>query len=221
MIRTSPLRVAIVEDQGLYRAMLGGLINSHPQVQVVAVARSYADAIATLDPTQLDLAILDVELGDGNGILLGSTLRAKNSSLGILLLSSHDVMNLVLTIPSDEVRGWSYLSKTSSLSPARLIEVMETTANGGTVLDEELIAQSTPRRGSLVAQLSPRQFETLQLVAQGHSNQSIAEQLSLSTRSIEGHLLAAYEVLGLANQHSTNPRVAAVLKFLRETSRVG
>ncbi|NYE96378.1 DNA-binding NarL/FixJ family response regulator [Psychromicrobium silvestre] len=216
-----PLRVAIVDDQDLYRVMLAQFINSHPSAKVVAAASGAQEARRLFSEVEVDVAIIDVELGDGNGVALGISLRRLNPQLSVLLLSNHDVMDLVLSLPRDLIQGWSYLSKSSSLSPELLIRTLIDTANGKTVLDPGLVSRSVPRRGSRMAKLTERQYEVLQAVAEGLSNQAIAHRLKLSPRSVENHLNTAYETLGLSNRDTLNPRVAAVLQLLEETSRVG
>lgn len=214
-----PLRVAVVEDQSLYRAMLGSLVNSHPELSLVSLHPGYVDAVDRIDQLAVDVAVVDIDLGDGNGFLLGRKLRRTNPKLGIVLLSSQDQLPLVLNLPSHERQGWSYLSKTSALSPALIVDVVKQTSRGSVVIDPELLARSTARAGSAVADLTPRQFHVLQLAAQGRSSRAIAAELMLSYRSVEGHLEAIYATLGIAKNDDVNNRVAAVIQFIDQTSR--
>jgi DNA-binding NarL/FixJ family response regulator len=216
----TPIRVAIVEDQPLYRSMLVTLLSAEPDIEVVVVASGAAEARKAIRPGVVDVAILDVVLGDGNGLGLGVSLRKAEPELGILLLSNFDVMALLVDLPENEAKAWSYLSKTSSTSPAVLIDAVRQTAAGGNVLDAELVQRSTPRSGSALSTLSPRQYQVMQLVAQGLSNAAIAEKLSLSRRSVENHLNTIYAALNLGERSEKNLRVGAVLQFLEETSRV-
>lgn len=213
----APLRVAIVEDQPLYRSMLVQLLDADPRTTVAVEASGAAEARRRIIPGTVDVAILDIELSDGNGVGLGVSLRRAAPELGVLLLSSQDVMELLLDLPPDVRRGWSYLSKTTSTSAASLFTAIEATAAGQTVLDPELIGRSVPRAGSALAGLSQRQFQVLSLVAEGLSNAGIAERLGLSSRSVENHLNAVYSALDLPVGH--NSRVSAVLRLIEETSR--
>lgn len=213
----TPVRIALVDDQQLFREMLSSVLGAHPAVRITAVAEGAAQARELIRPGEVDVAILDVDLVDGNGVGLGVQLRRADDRLGIMLLSSQDVMELLLDLPLDVRRGWSYLSKTSSLSTETLVDAVLATARGETVLDAQLVARATPRSGSTVSRLSPRQFEVLQLVAQGYSNQGVAELLGLSPRSIENHLNLIYSVLELPEGH--NSRVSAVLRLIEETNR--
>lgn len=217
---STPLRVAVVEDQPLYRAMLVTLLEAEPDVTVVVVASGVSEARALITPGLIDVAILDVELGDGNGIGLGVSLRRLDDDLGILLLSSHDVMSLLLDLPVDMTKGWSYLSKNSSTTADLVMHAIRETATGGTVLDPALVQRATPRSGSAMAGLSPRQYQVLQVLAEGLSNVGIGERLGISPRSVENHINAIYATLNIESNGGRNPRVAAVLQFIEESARV-
>lgn len=212
--------MAVVEDQPLYRSMLVSLLESQHDVTVVAVAAGASEARSLITPGLVDVAILDVELGDGNGIGLGVSLRTTDPDLGILLLSSHDVMSLMLDLPGRMTKGWSYLSKNSSTTAAVVMNALRVTASGGTILDPELVARAIPRKDSAISGLSTRQYQVLQLVAQGLSNAGIAERLQISTRSVENHINAIYATLDIDAHGGRNPRVAAVLQFIEESARV-
>lgn len=210
-------RIAVVDDQPLYLEMLSTVLAGHPEIEVVLSAGGAAEARTAIQPGAIDVAILDVDLADGNGVGLGISLRRADPAIGIMLLSSQDVMELLLDLPADVRRGWSYLSKTASLSTQSLVDAIKATARGETVLDGELVRRARPREGSLLAQLSKRQYEVLQLVAQGLSNSGVAEALDISARSVENHLNAIYAALEIPE--GRNARVSAVLKLVEETSR--
>ncbi|MDR2454537.1 MAG: response regulator transcription factor [Bifidobacteriaceae bacterium] len=212
------VRVGIVEDEDLLRSMLVDLASSHPELVLVGAAAGAADAKAKFPPGSIDLVLMDVALGDGNGVALGVSMQRANPDLVVVLLSSHDVMDLVVSISSNVARPWSYLSKRSSVTKQVLFRSIEAAARGEVILDPELAERSAPRDGSPVSQLSSAQLQVLRLVAQGFSNATAAELLGLSRRSVENHLQTIYRVLGITS-HDASPRVAAVLQFLQQTSR--
>lgn len=211
------LRVAVVDDQPLYRAMLTSLLRTVPGVRSVVEASSVAEARERLGPADLDVAIVDIELGDGDGIELGRELRRVNPGLAIVLLSAVDGMHRFLRLERAEARGWSYLSKSSSLSVPALLTAVRATVDGRTVLDPALVAARTARRNSPVASLSRRQYEVLTGLASGFTNAAIAEQLGIAVRSVDNHVNALYSSLGLRADGSRNPRVEATLLFLEHT----
>ncbi|MDR1825196.1 MAG: response regulator transcription factor [Bifidobacteriaceae bacterium] len=214
----APIRVGIVEDEELLRSMLVDLVNSHEDMQVVASAGGAAEARDLITPGAVDIVLMDVALGDGNGVALGVSLQRSDPNLIVLLLSSHDVMDLVVSIRSNVPRPWSYLSKRSSVTKDVLYRSIKAAAQGGVILDPELTERSAPREGTAVSQLSNAQIQVLRLVAQGFSNATVAELLGLSRRSVENHLQAIYRTLGITSQDAS-PRVAAVLQFMQQTAR--
>lgn len=212
------LRLAVVDDQPLYRQMLTSLLRSVPGVHGVVEASSATQARERLRAAELDVAIVDIELGDGDGIELGRELRSANPDLAIVLLSAVDAMHRFLRLDRSEVRGWSYLSKSSSLSVPALLAAVKATTEGRTVLDPALVAARTARRSSPVASLSRRQYEVLSGIASGLTNAAIADQLGIAVRSVDNHVNALYAALGLRSDGTRNPRVEATLLFLEHTA---
>ncbi|ROQ15410.1 LuxR family two component transcriptional regulator [Rathayibacter sp. PhB93] len=211
------LRLAVVDDQPLYRQMLASLLRAVPGVRSVVEASSAAEARERLRPAELDVAVIDIELGDGDGIELGRELRAGDPELAVVLLSAVDSMHRFLRLSRDEVRGWSYLSKSSSLSSPALMTAIRATLDGRTVLDPALVAARTARRSSPVDALSRRQYEVLGALASGLTNAAIAERLGIAVRSVDNHVNALYGALSLRSDGSRNPRVEATLLFLEHT----
>jgi DNA-binding NarL/FixJ family response regulator len=161
---------------------------------------------------------MDVELPDGNGFGLARVLRAARPELGIVLLSGHDVMDLLLDLAEFERAGWSYLSKTTSTSRTLLLRALRASARGGSVLDPELVARLAPRRGSALAALTPRQLAALRLVAEGLSNAAIAREMAISAHSVDNLLNAVYATLGVQGNGDLNNRVAAALHLVRDSA---
>lgn len=212
-----PIRVGIVEDQPLFRSMLELTLTGVPGLRVVAAVGTVAAATRALRPGAVDVALLDIDLPDGNGIALGVTLRRSQPDLGILLLSAHDAMDLLLDLPDDVASGWSYLSKTSSTSTDALVQAVRSTAAGRTTLDPVLLDRMAPRAGSSVARLTDRQYAVLRLLARGLSNAGIGEELGITEKSVQNHINATYAALGIDADPARNPRVSAALRLLEET----
>lgn len=211
-------RVSLVEDEAFVRVLLERSLADVPTVQVVHSLSGVQEAQLAIAPRSCDVAILDVNLADGNGVALGLQLQRADPDLGIILLSSHDVMGLFDTIQDEATRPWSYLSKRSTFTPNVLIDAINAAASGQVVIDPYLTHRSTPRAGSPLADLTSHQFRVLRLVAEGLSNAAIAARLGIKERSVEGHLLGIYRSLGIEGT-DTNRRVAAVLAFMRQTGR--
>lgn len=210
------LRVAVVEDQPLFREMLTGYLRSVPDFDVVASVGAVAEAASF--PRDLDVAVVDITLPDGDGVTLGQRLQDANPELAVLLLSAVDRLSALLEIPAARRQRWSYLSKTSSLSVAALVSAIRASASGRSVLDRELVERRRARPRGRLAPLSPRQFEVLALLAEGLTNSAIARRMALADRSIDNHVNAVYATLGLGGDQERNPRVSAVRIFLEETA---
>ncbi len=196
--------------------MLEQTLASTLGLDVVVAAGTATEASRMIRPGLVDVAILDIDLPDGNGIALGVTLRRRMPGLGILLLSAHDAMDLLLDLPPDVAAGWCYLSKNSSTSEAVLVGAVRAAAIGETVLDPALLARMTPRAGSAVARLTDRQYEVLRLLAAGLSN-GIGDRLGITEKSVQNHVNGMYATLGIDSDPKRNPRVTAALRLLEQT----
>jgi len=211
------IRIAIVEDHQLYRDLLVTALDKHENMSVVAAASGSAEARSLISPGEVDVAVLDIELADGNGIGLGVALRRADDKLRVVLVSAQDMIEVLATLPEDERRHWSYLSKTSSTSFDILVDTILKAHAGQSVLDPQLMLRSAARPGTSVGSLTARQFEILRLVATGLSNQSVAELLGIASNSVVNHLSAIYATLGIPE--GNNARVSAVLEFINDTTR--
>lgn len=216
--RPRPIRVSIVEDEAFMRSLL---VRQIGEADDMVVAHDLDGAVAArlaVAPHTTDVALLDVNLGDGNGVALGLELQRKDPRIAVVLLSSLDVMGLFLSVQDETSEPWSYLSKRSTFTRDVLIGAIAAAADGEVVIDPTLVRRSQPRAGTEVAGLTKAQFDVLRLVAEGLSNEAAAAQLHISERSVESHLLSIYRSLGVGGEGS-NRRVRAVLAFLEQTGR--
>jgi DNA-binding NarL/FixJ family response regulator len=212
------VRVSIVEDETLLLGMLEQTFRNTPGVRVVHALPGVTEARLAITPGSTDVALLDINLADGNGIALGLQLERIDPDIRIVLLSSHDMMGVFTTVQDEVKHAWSYLSKRSAFARDVLVQAVIATSQGRVVLDPQLVQRSVPRAGTDVADLTAGQLQVLRLVAEGLSNQAVADRLNISPRSVESHLLAIYRRLEIEGGDA-NRRVAAVLRFLRETGR--
>ncbi|HEY0187342.1 MAG TPA: response regulator transcription factor [Cellulomonas sp.] len=212
------LRVGIIEDEALMRSVLADILGAEPCITVVHTADGAEQGREVITPGSVDVVVVDVDLGDGNGVALAVQLQKADPRLNVLLLSGHDVMDLVLSVRSQVTRPWSYLSKRTSLNRTTLVRAVVATARGQVVLDPSLMRRSKPVTDTRLAGLTESQMAVLRLVAEGFSNQAAADLLGISSRSVENHLVAIYRQLGVSTGEA-NPRVSAVLTYLQQSSR--
>jgi DNA-binding NarL/FixJ family response regulator len=214
-------RIAIVEDEPLFRGLLENHLRRHPRLEVVGAYADGASALASLPDIGPDVVTLDIEMpGRMDGIEVGLALRQRLPGLGIVILSNHADPRFLGALPREVTSGWSYLLKKSVSNIETLERAVEGAANGTVTLDPSVVASMRPKPGGPLARLTPRQREIVSLVAQGLTNAAIAETLVLAEKSVENQLTAIYGEFGIdrrANDSSVHPRVSAVLTYLRES----
>lgn len=214
------VRVAVVEDHTLFRSMLDHVVTSTDGLHLTVSCATVTQARAQITPGSIDVALLDVDLPDGNGIALGVLLCRADPKVSIVLLSAQDALGLMLDLPRDVAGSWSYLSKTSTMDSDALVHAIKVAAEGGSTLDPALLRRMRPRVGTKVAQLTARQYAVLRLLASGLSNAGIAHELEITEKSVQNHVNAVYATLGIDASPERNPRVTAALRLIEETGTV-
>ncbi|MGH2457312.1 MAG: response regulator [Chloroflexota bacterium] len=211
--------VVIVEDESLYRDLLRLALSQHPQLEVVGTFADGPSALAAMANLDARVAILDIDLRSAlNGVQVGLMLRQRWPHLGIVLLSNHGDPQFIASLPAEVIPGWSYLLKKSVSDVTALQRAIEGATVGLVVLDPRLATGMRPRVGGVLSRLTPRQQEILALIAQGFTNAAIAQQLTLSEKSVENQINLLYQQLEVDRGHGAlHPRVKAVLTYLNES----
>lgn len=216
--RLRPLRVAVVDDDALLGRLVADVIAAQHDMVVSQRVTGHREALDEIRPGAADVALVDIVLGDGNGVALAAALQRRDDALRIVLLSAHNLLGVLRGARSDAHQNpWSYLSKRSALDPLDLPRVIRSAAAGRMVIDPWLVRASRHREGSELDGLSRAQLDVLSLLVEGYSNDAIAHDLDIATKTVESHLSAIYRTLHIPQ--GRNARVAAVLEFLRDTYR--
>lgn len=219
------LRIAVVEDEPLYRELLtAGLIARLGGVTVAGSFASGEEILEQLDPAAVDVLLADVDLGAGiDGPHAAIQLRRRNPRLGVVLLSNFAMPGVLASLPDDVKGGWSYLLKTSVSDLDQLALAIRESAAGGVVIDEALTRTLVPQRSGPLQDLSERQIDVLSRMANGWSNKRIADDLFLSVRTVESIVSDIMAALAVPKDvDGFNARVACVLIYLRHSvSRQG
>src|SRR5205807_138995 len=109
-----PVKVLVVEDEGLFRDMLQTALAAQPAIQVVGAVATGEEAVREAERVAPDVVLADIELGPGlNGVEAASRIRARHPETGVVLLSAHRDKQYIASLPAGEARGWSYLLKSS------------------------------------------------------------------------------------------------------------
>ena len=213
------VKVLIVENEGLFRDMLKISLGPIPNMEIVDAVCDGLTAIQTSSQLQPDVVLMDIELGgEPNGIEAGRTIKSNHPDMGMILLSAHKEREYVSMIASDDLSGWSYVLKQSVTDAGALVRAIEGAACGLVAMDQGVVNNMKPRRGSDTAGLTPRQQEVLSMMAKGYNNSAIAENLVLGTKSVENYINAIYQELHLGHNVSLHPRVQAVLTYIRDSA---
>ncbi len=217
---TPPIRVMIVEDEGLFRDMLRVALSNRAGLEIVGAVSDGASAVRMARELKPDVVLMDIELGtEPNGIDTGMAIKKENPKAGIVVLSLHGDKEYLSLVPAEYAEGWSYLMKQSVADLDALTRAIEGSAKGLMVLDPGLVMGLRPRAKSRVDALTQRQREVLELMAQGFSNSAVAERLHLGVKSVENYINAIYQQLGISQDEPIHPRVRAVLIYLQDSRR--
>jgi DNA-binding NarL/FixJ family response regulator len=204
--------VLVVEDEALLRDLVAkNLELAGFEVTTAANAADARRAWKSVDP---DAMVLDIELGDGpNGFDFADSVAKSNPDVGIVFLTNLPDPRFAGRKDREVAKSYAYLSKTKLASGAELVGALEA------VLQERVTdgIRHNLKTDEALSQLSRRQVEVLRLMAEGYSNQQIADARGSSVRAVEGIISRIFDVMGL--QHSTlgNARVEAVAFYLRQT----
>ncbi len=216
------VKVLVVEDEPLYREMLTITLSSDPEIQIVASYSTADEVLANIDQLAFDVAVLDIQMpGSMNGHELALRLRELRPGIGIVHLSNYLEFAFVNAMRRRRMAGWSYLMKDSVTDVATLCRAVKGTLQGDIVLDPRITDHLEARKESVLGQLTEREREILDLIAQGYNNRAIAEKLAITQKSVENAINRVFQKLGIDSAGDQQPRVAAVLAYLRETRARG
>ncbi len=195
-----PLRVLLVDDHQMFREGIRSRLNSEPDIEVVGEAASPEEAVLLIPQVNPTVAILDIRLSDSSGIELARTLRSQWPQLKLLMLTGYDYDQYVRALVRVGIDG--YLLKEAPQE--KLVEALREIASGGTVLPPLIaskVMRSIARNPTTLAdprpdELTIRELEVLELMHQGLRNSDIGENLSISPRTVEGHVANIVSKLG-------------------------
>ena len=202
----SRIRVLIVDDHAVLRAGLRMLMGGQPDMEVVGEAADGEEAVRQIPDTRPDVVLMDITMPGIGGIKAIEKIRRARPETRILVLTMHDVPAYLRSVLAAGASG--YVVKRAA--DTELLSAIRGVHRGRTVLDPALatrVVQGGLRRRSPAGQaagpasvLSQREREVLELVAQGFTNQQIADRLGLSVKTVETYRSRLVEKLGLRSR---------------------
>jgi DNA-binding NarL/FixJ family response regulator len=213
------VRVAIAEDSVLLREGLARLLGE-AGLEVIASCGRAEELVRTVQNTPPDVVIVDIRLPPTHrdeGLRAALEIRARHPAVGVLVLSQYVELGLAMKLLADSAEGVGYLLKDRIGDVQEFLTAVRRVAGGGSAIDPVIVSTLLSRRRSddLLATLTPREGEVLELMAAGLSNQGIADKLTITVRAVEKYVSAIFDKLGLPSARSESRRVRAVLLFLR------
>jgi DNA-binding NarL/FixJ family response regulator len=214
------VRVVIAEDLALLREGMTRLLEENG-FEVVAAVEDADALFHAVRAERPDVAIVDIRLPPGfrdEGLRAALELRRSGSGTAILVVSQYVEHSYAAELLAEAGSGGiGYLLKDRVLDVADFVEAVRRVGSGGTALDPEVVAQLFAARKRPLDQLTPREQEVLELMAEGRSNGAIAETLVLSVGAVEKHVASIFQKLRLAQSPGDHRRVLAVLEYLRRS----
>jgi DNA-binding NarL/FixJ family response regulator len=213
------VRVAIAEDSVLLREGVARLLGE-AGVEVVAQCDNADDLLVEVRNDRVDVAIVDIRLPpthNDEGLRAALEIRADHPAVGVLVLSQYVELGLAMKLLANSAEGVGYLLKDRIGDLDEFVGAVERVAAGGSVLDPIIVSTllARQRNDDPLAELTPREREVLTLMAEGRSNQGIADKLVITLRAVEKYVSTIFGKLGLPSTGTESRRVLAVLLYLR------
>lgn len=217
------IRLVLAEDHYLVREGIRRLIETQPEMEVVAVCEDLPSLLAAIDAHHPDIVLTDIRMpptSTNEGVQAAGHLRTVRPDAGVVLLSQFADPAYALAFLEHGSRGRGYLLKERISDVDQLLAAIREVARGGSYIDpkviDSLVAARARAAASPLGQLTPRELEILAEMAQGKNNAAIAAALVLSERAVEKHISSIFSKLNLTEEHDVHRRVKAVLLFLGE-----
>ena len=213
------MRVVIAEDSVLLREGLASLLeqNGFDVVGTCQTGDELLRQVRTLSP---DVAIVDIRLPpthSDEGLSAALAIRAEHASVGVLVLSQYVEVGLALKLLAGSAEGVGYLLKDRIADVSDFLDAVRRVSCRGSALDPIIVSTllSKQRDDDPLLALTPRERDVLTLMAEGRSNQGIADKLVITLRAVEKYVSSIFGKLGLPSGATDSRRVLAVLVYLR------
>ena len=199
-VTDQPTRVFLLDDHEIVRRGLAGLINAEADMEVVGEASAAAEALGEIRRCEPDVAVLDVRLGDGNGIEVCREVRAEHPDLPCLILTSFADDQALLEAAMAGAAG--YVLK--EIRSNELIVSIRKVASGAQLLDDAEVRMRMRRvrdtEAGMLAELTPQERRIFDLIGEGMSNRQIADELHLAEKTVKNYISNLFAKLGVTRR---------------------
>jgi DNA-binding NarL/FixJ family response regulator len=214
------IRIVVGEDEPIVREGVVRVLEE-AGFEVVGVAADAEDLVRKAGAHKPDVVVTDIQMpptSTDDGLEAAKKIRASQPDVGVLVLSQYLEDRYALELLSGGAEGVGYLLKDRVGDLVIFTDAVRRVAAGGSALDPEVVQRMVdrPRIESPIDELTPREREVLALMAEGRSNQGIADELVVTVAAIERHVTSIFSKLDLHQTPQDHRRVLAVLKYLHE-----
>jgi DNA-binding NarL/FixJ family response regulator len=214
------IRVVIAEDSVLLREGIASVLED-AGFQVVGQAGNADELLLKVRSYSPDIAIVDIRMPPTHtdeGLRAAQELRERHPDVGVLVLSQYVESGYALELLQERAEGVGYLLKDRVSDIKEFAAAVKRVAEGGSALDPEVVSRLVGRRRGEdpLSHLTPREREVLELMAEGRSNQAVADKLVVTPRAVEKHVTSIFSKLHLPAAEQDHRRVLAVLAYLRQ-----
>jgi DNA-binding NarL/FixJ family response regulator len=213
------MRVVLADDTMLLREGVA-LLLGEAGFEVAAQAETADELVEAVGVHGPDVALVDLRMPPtytDEGLQAALRIRAAHPNVGVLVLSNHADVGLAMKLLENGAEGIGYMLKDRVADLEDFADAIRRVAAGGSVLDPTIVSQLLGKRRAEgpLDDMTPRELEVLEMMAEGRSNQGIAERLDISERAVQKHVTAIFDKLGIPASTEDHRRVLAVLTFLR------
>jgi DNA-binding NarL/FixJ family response regulator len=213
------MRVVIAEDEALLREGLARLL-TEAGLDVVGTAGTPGELEELVRRTVPDVAIIDIKMPPTfteEGLVAAQAIRSRYPSVAVLVLSQYLESVYAARLLENHTESVGYLLKDRVSDVAVLVDALRRVRDGESVLDPTIVQRLLRRRRErdTLTDLTPRELEVLELMAEGQSNRAIETALVVSPKTVEAHIRQIFMKLGFDETPDRHRRVLAVLTYLR------
>jgi DNA-binding NarL/FixJ family response regulator len=216
------VRVVLSDDSVLLREGVARVLEE-AGFEVVAQSGTAEDLLRHVAMHRPDVAVVDVRMPPTHtdeGLRAAQTIREKHPGVGVLVLSQHIEPTYAMELLAQSAEGVGYLLKDRVADLDEFAGAVRRVGEGGSALDPAVVSEllGRRRREDPLGELTPREREVLDLMAEGRSNAAIAGRMFVTERAVEKHVTSIFQKLRLPASDADHRRVLAVLQYLRASA---